>query len=210
MEQITAVLVGTTNPDKARRWRRLLPASIDVQFPDDLGLHLAISETSTSPLANARVKAKTWSGSTGRACFADDLGLYIDALDGAPGAAMKTWGGLITEQATEAERRAVLAAAIAPLPDTSCRLDTAIAFALPNGVCWSALHHTHGHLDKERAHRAHNAGALLEDILVIAPFGKTFADMTPIERHQEETGLRRIVTHALARSMAMKGSPEGE
>lgn len=199
MEQTGTVLVGTTNPDKERRWRRLLPPGTEVLFPRDLGLHLVIPETSTSTLANARLKAKTWSDATGRACFADDLGLYIDALDGAPGAAMKTWGGRVAEQAGEAERRAVLAAAIAPLAHTRCRLDTAIALALPNGSCWSTLHHTYGHLDKEHAHRPHKAGALLEDILVIAPIGKTFTEMTPTERQLEEAGMRRIVAQALIR-----------
>jgi XTP/dITP diphosphohydrolase len=80
------LLVGTTNSGKQREYRQLLSAlPVELCFPDELGLLLDVVEDGDSFLANARIKAHAHTRATGLWSLADDSGLEVDALDGAPG-----------------------------------------------------------------------------------------------------------------------------
>lgn len=80
------LLVATTNAGKQREYRQLLSAlPIELCFPNDLGLRLDVVEDGDSFLANALKKACAHTLATGMWSLADDSGLEVDALDGAPG-----------------------------------------------------------------------------------------------------------------------------
>jgi XTP/dITP diphosphohydrolase len=80
------LLIATQNPGKMREFRELLaPLHVALQFPPALGLALDVVEDGETYLANARLKATAYAQASGLIALADDSGLEVDALDGAPG-----------------------------------------------------------------------------------------------------------------------------
>ncbi len=80
------LLIATRNSGKKREYRELLaPLGADIRFPDDLDLHLDVREDGTTYAQNARKKAKEHADACGLLTMADDSGLEVDALGGAPG-----------------------------------------------------------------------------------------------------------------------------
>ena len=85
---MTKLLVGTNNPGKIGEYEELLidlPGTLEVTFPAREGLRLEVEETGETFEENARIKALAYAQSTGLVSLADDSGLEVDALDGAPG-----------------------------------------------------------------------------------------------------------------------------
>lgn len=97
MSSIKLVL-ATRNPGKIVEFRRILeelhPAAIDLigleHFPDLQD----VPETGASFFENALLKARTVCQETGLPSIADDSGLCIDALEGAPGVLSARWSGV--------------------------------------------------------------------------------------------------------------------
>jgi XTP/dITP diphosphohydrolase len=88
-----ALVIATHNPGKLAEMRDLLaPFGISAQSACELGLTEPV-ETGTSFAANARIKAMAAARATGRAAFADDSGLVVDALGGEPGIHSARWAG---------------------------------------------------------------------------------------------------------------------
>ena len=87
------LVIATHNPGKLREMRELLlPYGIDAVSAGDLGLGEP-DETGTSFRDNARIKAIAAATTSGLMAFADDSGLAVDALDGAPGIYSARWAG---------------------------------------------------------------------------------------------------------------------
>jgi non-canonical purine NTP pyrophosphatase (RdgB/HAM1 family) len=80
---VTVLVIASGNPHKVEELRAMLDlADLEVrQQPRDL----EIEETGSTYLENARLKAETVASLTGHWALADDSGLEVDALDGAPG-----------------------------------------------------------------------------------------------------------------------------
>jgi XTP/dITP diphosphohydrolase len=88
------LLLATNNANKLREIRAQLNLpSIEVVSPADVGVpaDFDVEETGKSFEENAELKAKAFSTLTGLATVADDSGLMIDALNGAPGIHSKRW-----------------------------------------------------------------------------------------------------------------------
>jgi XTP/dITP diphosphohydrolase len=80
------LLVATQNPGKAREFQLLLaPLEAELCFPSELGLHIEVPEDGATYADNAGQKALTYVHASGLLTLADDSGLEVDALDGAPG-----------------------------------------------------------------------------------------------------------------------------
>jgi XTP/dITP diphosphohydrolase len=87
------VVIATHNPGKLKEMRELLaPFGIEAQSAGELGL-AEPHETGKTFAANARIKALSATQATGKAAFADDSGLVVDALDGEPGIHSARWAG---------------------------------------------------------------------------------------------------------------------
>jgi len=87
------VVIATHNPGKLREMRELLqPFGIDAVSAGELGL-AEPEETGTSFRANARIKAEAAARAARLPAFADDSGLAVDALNGAPGIHSARWAG---------------------------------------------------------------------------------------------------------------------
>lgn len=87
------LVIATHNPGKLREMRELLaPYGIAAVSAGELGL-AEPEETGTSFRANARIKAMAAATASKLPAFADDSGLAVDALDGAPGIHSARWAG---------------------------------------------------------------------------------------------------------------------
>jgi XTP/dITP diphosphohydrolase len=87
------LVIATHNPGKLKEMRELLePFNVEAIAADTLGLPEP-DETGTSFRDNARIKADAAAQASGLAAFADDSGLVVDALDGAPGIHSARWAG---------------------------------------------------------------------------------------------------------------------
>jgi XTP/dITP diphosphohydrolase len=87
------IVIATHNPGKLAEMRELLsPHGIETASAGDLGLPEPL-ETGASFRDNARIKATAAATASGMAAFADDSGLVVDALDGAPGIHSARWAG---------------------------------------------------------------------------------------------------------------------
>ena len=126
------LVIATHNAGKLREMGRLLaPYGIDTVSAGDLGL-AEPEETGDSFGANAALKAEAACLATGLPAFADDSGLCVDALGGAPGLFSARWGKRAGSYpaAMEAVRQALLAArAAAP---HRAHFTSALALARPD------------------------------------------------------------------------------
>ncbi len=85
------LVIATHNAGKLVEMRELLdPYGVEAVSAAELGL-VEPEETGATFVANARIKAEAATAATGYPAFADDSGLCVDALDGAPGVVSARW-----------------------------------------------------------------------------------------------------------------------
>jgi XTP/dITP diphosphohydrolase len=191
----TTLLVATTNKGKLREIQSALEGvtvdgvAIDVRLlpQDDDDAVPAPEETGSTFAENARLKALYYAEATGLLTVAEDSGLEIDALDGAPGVLSARYPGATYD---ERFRRlfAELAArgAIAPERRTA-RFVAALALARPGasnsaGAC-EVLFETQGVIEGRIAGAPSGAGGFGYDpIFFYPPYGRTLADVTDAEK----------------------------
>jgi XTP/dITP diphosphohydrolase len=107
------LIVATGNPGKLREFRDLLAdLPFDVIAQSDLGI-AAVEETGSSFLENALLKARHAASASGFAAIADDSGLEVDVLGGAPGIYSARYAG---EHADDAANNEKLLAELAAVP----------------------------------------------------------------------------------------------
>ena len=105
---IERVRIATGNAGKLREFKELLtPLGIDVVGIDDLG-HVEIIEDGDTFEANAIKKATTILDMTGDVVIADDSGIVVDALDGAPGVYSARYAGESGDNQDAANNRKLL------------------------------------------------------------------------------------------------------
>ncbi|MGH7536228.1 MAG: RdgB/HAM1 family non-canonical purine NTP pyrophosphatase [Gemmatimonadales bacterium] len=121
------LLVATRSSGKQREIRRVLePAGVEVVFPDQLGLYQSEAEsaleTADSFEGNARRKAEYFARVTGLPTLADDSGLEVFALGGAPGVRSRRWAGASgTTAQVDAANNAELLRRLAGAPEARRR-----------------------------------------------------------------------------------------
>ena len=87
------LVFATANENKVSEVRRLLEGRFEVKSLVDIGCFEDIPETALTLEGNAKQKADYVKEKYGFDCFADDTGLEVDALDGAPGVFTARFGG---------------------------------------------------------------------------------------------------------------------
>ena len=133
---IEGLLYATSNPDKVREVSKILRHNnIPVVTPADLGINIEAPETGTTLEENARLKVKAYLPLVnGMLVLADDTGLEIDALDGAPGIRVRRWRDGVTKMTDEQIiwHCLELMAGI-PMEKRGAQFKTVLALGLPNG-----------------------------------------------------------------------------
>ena len=130
---MTTLLVATNNPGKVREFRDLLAdLAVTITFPKELGLHLEVAESGLTFEENARIKATAYVQAAGLVTLADDSGLEVDALEGAPGVWSARYAGA---QASDSDRVRKLLTALADVPTgrRAARFRCVVAVADPSG-----------------------------------------------------------------------------
>jgi len=173
------LLVATKNRHKVREIAQVLGLREDevtsaLDFPD---LPDVVEDGATFE-ANAVKKAVSLARATGRVTMADDSGLEVDALDGAPGVYSARYAG---EPADDAANNAKLLKALARAGDRRARFRCVLALADPSG----RVRTVEGCCEGAIAAAPRGAGGFGYDP-VFVPEGheRTFAEMAPAEKHR--------------------------
>lgn len=181
------MLVATTNKGKLREIQSALAGvtvngvPIDVRLlPDDAGIP-APEETGSTFAENARLKALYYARATGMLTVAEDSGLEIDALDGAPGVLSARYPG-----ATYGERftrlfgeMAARGAGLDAPERRGARFVAALALARDGEV----LFETEGIIEGRIVDTPSGAGGFGYDpIFFYPPYGRTLADVSDAEK----------------------------
>ena len=106
------IVLATGNPGKLRELQRLLGTAFDLVPQTELNI-AAIEETGRTFTENALLKARHASAESGLAAIADDSGLEVDALEGAPGIRSARYAGI---DATDAQNNRKLLEALGTRP----------------------------------------------------------------------------------------------
>ncbi|HVJ32227.1 MAG TPA: RdgB/HAM1 family non-canonical purine NTP pyrophosphatase [Terriglobia bacterium] len=126
------LVLASHNPGKVREIHDLLaPFGTDVVSAGALGLPEP-EETEDSFIGNARLKALAAAKASGLPALADDSGLAVTALDGAPGIYSARWAGPGKDFAAAMARVLKL---LQPSKDRSAEFVCALALAWPDGHC---------------------------------------------------------------------------
>jgi XTP/dITP diphosphohydrolase len=90
------LLLATNNPGKIKEFTELLSplSSVQLVTPKMIGINIKVAETGSTYFENALIKAHTFSEASGLISIADDSGLEVDALNGAPGLFSSRYGNL--------------------------------------------------------------------------------------------------------------------
>jgi XTP/dITP diphosphohydrolase len=202
---VTRFVVATANPDKAREIVDVLTAeapSLELvarppEVPD-------VDEVGETLEDNARMKAVALSAATGLPAVADDTGLHVDALEGAPGVRTARYAG---EDATYADNVAKLLGELdgLPLEQRAARFATVAVARWPDGLEVAAL----GEVDGVITTAPRGEGGFGYDP-VFVPLegdGRTFAEMTDQEKHAYSHRARALRT--LAQGVRVVQETEG-
>jgi XTP/dITP diphosphohydrolase len=189
---VTTFVVATANPDKAREIVDVLtaeaPALELVTRPPEVPDVDEVGETLED---NARMKAVALSAATGLPAVADDTGLHVDALDGAPGVHTARYAG---EGATYADNVAKLLGELdgLPLERRSARFATVAVARWPDGLEVAALGEVEGVITT--APRGDGGFGYDPVFVPLEGDGRTFAEMTDQEKHAYSHRARALRT----------------
>jgi XTP/dITP diphosphohydrolase len=174
------LLIGSGNPGKQREYRELL-AGLDLQLvvPADLDpVPPEPDEGGATFAENASHKARAYAAASGMRTVADDSGLEVDALRGAPGLRSRRFFG---EDASAAERNTRLLALLEGVETRGARFVCVTALAWPDG----RVELFDGEVRGEIAHAPRGEqGFGYDPLFVIAGDGRTMAELPHAEKHR--------------------------
>lgn len=196
------ILVATHNPGKIREFRQLLAWLGDrVCFPSDLGLRLEVQEDGQSYADNARKKALAYMQAAGLPVLADDSGLEVDALGGAPGicSARYVSGG-------DADRIALLLSRMLNVPweQRTARFRCVVVIATPGSEFYTVEGVCEGYIAWEPAGEG---GFGYDPVFYLPEYGCTMAQLSPQEKNRISHRARAVqaATPVLERLLAPYG-----
>jgi len=202
---VTTFVLATANPDKAREIVALLgdeaPSLELVARPPEVPDVDEVGETLED---NARIKAVALCDATALPAVADDTGLHVDALGGAPGIHTARYAG---EGATYADNVEKLLGELdgLPLEQRAARFATVAVARWPDGLEVAAL----GEVEGVITTAARGAGGFGYDP-VFVPFegdGRTFGEMT--DREKQAISHRARAFRTLAQGVRVVQETEG-
>ncbi len=181
MKNMETLVIATGNPNKLREIQSLLKDfPIQVQSKDEVGLaDVEIEETGTTFEENALLKAKGIQHYTGTMVLADDSGIAVDALDGAPGVYSARYAGVGSDD-EQNNRKLLNALEGVPEDKRGARFICSMVLLFPNGRILKAKGVTEGKIGFERK----GQGGFGYDPLFVLPDGKTMAELSPKEKNR--------------------------
>ena len=169
------IVCASANPHKVEELARMLPSWVDLApRPSDIG---DIDEDAPTLEGNAIIKAIEIANHASEWAIADDTGLEVDALNGAPGVRSARFAG---EHATDAQNRALLVTKLDGLTNRTARFRTVVALVSSKGD----IHFVGGECVGTIAESERGDSGFGYDSLFIPVDGdgRTFAEMTASEK----------------------------
>jgi len=172
------LLIASNNPGKVREYRDILgDLPIELVTPADIGLDIEVEESGVSYEENARRKALAFARRSGLVTLADDSGLEVDALGGAPGLHSHRYAA-----GSDADRYRVLLERLADVPPErrTARFRCVAAIAtlegethVVEGVCPGII------ISEPRG----TGGFGYDPVFLLPDLGRTMAELTPQEKN---------------------------
>jgi XTP/dITP diphosphohydrolase len=175
------LLIATENQGKIHELQELLAAlNVELVTPRKLGLNLAVIEDGETYEENAGKKARAYAAASGLISFADDSGLEVDALGGAPGLYSARYSP--KPGATDADRRAYLLENLRDKPRPwLAHFHATVAIATPDGELRFADGNCHGEIIPEERG---TGGFGYDPLFFIQSTGRTMAELTMDEKNR--------------------------
>ncbi|MBI2965656.1 MAG: RdgB/HAM1 family non-canonical purine NTP pyrophosphatase [Chloroflexi bacterium] len=176
------LVIATRNPGKLREFQRLLAGlQAKILSLDEAGVSITVEETGNSYEQNATLKAAGYARESRQITVADDSGVEVDALGGAPGVRSATYTGPGQSDAQRTQRLLELVAGV-PARLRTARYRAVLAIARPGrgpegvtlfrGTCDGVL------ADAPRG----NNGFGYDPIFLVPSLGRTMAELSDLEK----------------------------
>jgi XTP/dITP diphosphohydrolase len=186
------LLIATNNPGKLKEFQELLTGmDLELITPSQINLDLEVIEDGLTYAENAVKKAIAFTQASGLISLADDSGLEVDALDGAPGLYSARYGAADGNKLSDGDRRKYLISKLhtKTRPWTArFRATIAIAHSVSDvqtteGICEGEI------IPDERG----TGGFGYDPIFHIPELGKTMAELTMDEKNRLSHRARAVI-----------------
>jgi len=179
MGNSVSIVIATRNPGKTAEIRDLLQDfPIQIRNLEDFGPIPEVEEDGNTFEENAYKKASFTARILGLPALADDSGLVVDALNGAPGVLSARYGG---KETTDADRCTKLLAELAGQTDRRAAFECVISIAMPTGPALTYDARCEGLITELPA--GHN-GFGYDPVFFYPPLEKTFAELNRDEKNR--------------------------
>ena len=170
-------VLASQNQHKLAEMNLILSAhGVEVVLQSELGLHVEVEETGSTFAENAMLKARAVMAASGLPAIADDSGVCVDALQGAPGVYSARYGG---PELDDVGRYRLLLNVMQGQTNRAAHFTSAIACAFPNGDTIEA----EGECPGSIAFAPMGDGGFGYDPVFFLPqLKKTYAQLTPEEK----------------------------
>lgn len=170
------IIFATSNPHKVREVNELLGSRFQILSLKDIGCEEELPETQDTVAGNAQQKARYLKAHYGHDCFAEDTGLEIDALDGAPGVYTARYAG---PQRDPQDNMQLVLEQLADTQYRTARFRTVIALIL-DGREYLFEGIAEGNIAEQQSG---DAGFGYDPIFIPEGYAQTFAEMESDEKN---------------------------
>lgn len=176
-KELKTIVFATHNPHKLAEIREIVNGQVKILGLDEIDCHEEIKETGSTLEENALLKAKHVKERYGYDCFADDTGLEVDALDGAPGLYSSRYAG---PSCNPEDNMNKLLKALQGVDNRTAQFRTVIAL-LTDGNEYLFEGIVKGHITHEKRG---GKGFGYDPFFMPEGEEKTFAEMTPADKNR--------------------------
>jgi XTP/dITP diphosphohydrolase len=173
------IVVATQNPGKIKEIKEILAnMPYEVVSMGEAGIDLDIVEDGATYEENAMIKARALAKLTGSIVIADDSGLAVDALDGAPGVYSARFAG---EGASSKERNQKLLCLMQGVKNRRAKFICSIAVIFPDGNSFIVTGECHGMIAEKEVGQN---GFAYDPLFYVPEMNKTMAELDGQEKNK--------------------------
>ncbi len=170
------LIIATGNQGKYREFTEIIREAAGEDLADEIIFapeisRMIVEETGKTYAENAMLKARAWAGKSGLPCLADDSGLEVDALDGAPG----LYSARII-QGKDSDKSSWLLGQLEGVDDRRARFAAALCLCVPEEYTLIAEGYCYGSISREA--RGSN-GFGYDPVFLPDGYNLTFAEIAP-------------------------------